>query len=312
MIYRIYFLLVFVFISFTGLGQDNRPNILVIITDQHSGKVMTQTGYEYIKTPGIDKIADQGVTFTRSYVTYPVCMSSRRSFMTGLMPSKAEPPTDYPSIGSVLSENGYETVYRGKWHVGSTDINEVREWHGFNTYKESKVDSTIARWSRDYLKQEHDKPFFMVASFLNPHNICEFARNMTGLTNQGYDDGAVEEQMDTAYCPPLPSNFAIPENEAEGLSTRRNQDTGDEHWAANPHKGWNESQWRQYMYGCDRFLEKVDARVEKVYDELAKQGLLENTIVIYTSDHGDAHASHQLTQKKTFYEEVVNVPFVVS
>ncbi|HKK61084.1 MAG TPA: sulfatase-like hydrolase/transferase, partial [Bacteroidales bacterium] len=308
---KIIIILVFVCISIAK-AQDARPNILLIITDQHSGKVMTQTGYEYIKTPGIDKIADQGVTFTRSYVTYPVCMSSRRSFMTGLMPSKAEQPTDYPSIGSVLSESGYETVYRGKWHVGSTDIDEVSDWHGFQTYKESEIDSTIARWSKDYLKQEHDKPFFMVTSFLNPHNICEFARNMTGLRDHGYDDGAVDEHVDTSYCPPLPANFAIPENEAEGISARRNQDPGDEHWGANPHKGWTESQWRQYMYGYDRFLEKVDARVEEVYDELTKQGLLENTIVIYTSDHGDAHASHQWTQKKNFYEESVNIPFVVS
>jgi arylsulfatase A-like enzyme len=312
MIYRVYFLLVFVFISFTGLGQDKQPNIVVIITDQHSGKVMTQTGYEHIETPGIDKIADQGVTFTRSYVTYPVCMSSRRSIMTGLMPGKAEPPTDFTSIGGLLSQNGYETAFLGKWHVGSTDIEDARAWHGFQTYQESVIDSTVARWIRDYVKQEHVKPFFMVTSFINPHNICEFARNMTGLRNQGYDDGPVEEHMDTTYCPPLPSNFAIPENEAEGISARRNQDPGDEHWGANPHKGWTEVDWRRYMYGYDRFVEKVDARVEEVYDELAKQGLLENTIVFYTSDHGDAHASHQLTQKMNFYEESVNVPFVVS
>ncbi|HKK63059.1 MAG TPA: DNRLRE domain-containing protein [Bacteroidales bacterium] len=309
---RIGFILLFVFIFSFCHGQQDRPNILVIITDQHSGTVMNQTGYTEIETPGINKIAEQGVTFTRSYCTYPVCMSSRRSIMTGLMPSKAEPPTDFPSIGSMLAENGYETAYRGRWHVGSTDIDEVKDWHGFQTYKYGEIDSTTSRWSRNFIKQEHNKPFFLVIDFLNPHNICEFARNMTGLRDHGYDDGPVDEQMDTAYCPPLPFNFAIPENEAEGISTRRNQDPGDEHWGANPHKGWTESQWRQYMYGYDRFLEKVDARIEEVYDELEKQGMLENTIVIYTSDHGDAHASHQLTQKKTFYEESVNIPFIVS
>ncbi|RCW36820.1 sulfatase [Marinilabilia salmonicolor] len=312
MVLRICFLLVFVFMAFIGFGQDQRPNILVIITDQHSGKVMTQTGYVHIETPGIDKIADQGVTFTRSYVTYPVCMSSRRSIMTGMMPSKADPPTDFPSIGGVLAQNGYERAYDGKWHVGSTEIDEVIDWQGFKRYKESVTDSTVARWSRDYLKQEHDKPFFLVTSFINPHNICEFARNMSGLRNQGYDDGPIALDVDTTYCLPLPSNFPIPENEAEGISARRNQDPGDEHWGANPHKSWTPVDWRRYMYGYDRFLEKVDARVEEVYDELAKQGLLENTIIIYTSDHGDAHAAHQLTQKMSFYEESVNVPFVVS
>lgn len=311
-LYKICFLLFFFRIPFVSLSLEKRPNILVIITDQHSGVFMSQKGYEYISTPGIDEIAEAGVTFTRSYCTNPVCMPSRRSILTGMMPSQSEPPTKFQSIGGIMDENGYQTAFRGKWHVGSTDIDEVSQWHGFQTYKESEIDSVTARWSREFLMQEHKQPFFLVTSFLNPHNICEFARNMTGLRNHGYDDGGVEEKMDTAYCPPLPKNFAIPENEAEGISTRRNQDPGDRYWGANPHKGWTESQWRQYMYGYSRFIEIVDARIAEVYDELKRQNLLDNTIVIYTSDHGDHNAAHQLTQKKTFYEEAVNVPFVVS
>jgi len=312
LLYKICFLLFFLRIPIISLSQEKKPNILVIITDQHSGLFMTQRGYEHISTPGIDEIAEAGVTFTRSYCTNPVCMPSRRSILTGMMPSKSEPPTQHQSIGALLAENGYTTAYRGKWHVGRTDIDEVSNWHGFQSYKESEIDSTTARWSREFINQDHEKPFFLVTSYLNPHNICEFARNMTGLRSHGYDDGAVDEKMDTAFCPPLPYNFAIPENEAEGISTRRNQDPGDKHWGANPHKGWTDSQWRQYMYGYRRFIEIVDGRIKEVYDELEKNNLLENTIVIYTSDHGDHNAAHQLTQKKTFYEEAVNVPFVVS
>jgi len=69
-----------------GNGQDKLPNIQLLISDQHSGKIMTQTGYQYIKTPGIDKLAAEGVTFTRNYCTYPVCVASRTSIMTGMMP----------------------------------------------------------------------------------------------------------------------------------------------------------------------------------------------------------------------------------
>lgn len=291
--------------------NDTRPNILVVITDQHSGTVLNQSGYMEVSTPGINKIAGEGVTFTRSYCTNPVCMPSRKSLLTGMMPSQSE-PTNFQSIGTIMNENGYETAYLGKWHVGSTGIDEVSNWHGFEFYQESEVDSTIARWGREYLQQEHNDPFFLVTSFLNPHNICEFARNMTGFYDHEYDDGWVDHQIDTMYCPPLPFNFDIPVNEAEGIATRRNQDYGDEHFSSNPHKGWTESQWRQYRYGYDRFVEKVDARIKEVIDELENQNLLENTIIIYTSDHGDAHASHQLTQKKNFYEESVNIPFIVS
>jgi len=307
---RTYLLVLFMYITFLCSGQDIPPNILVIITDQHAGTLLTQRAYTNMLTPGIDKIAEQGVTFTRSYCTYPVCTSSRKSFMTGMMPSKAT-PTNYPSIAGMLVDNGYETAYYGKWHVGSTDIDEVSDWHGFQSYKDLRNDSDISQRSTDFLKQAHTKPFFLITSFLNPHDCCELARNIAGA-NDSYHDGPVEEQKDTAFCPRLPENFAIPENEAEGVSARRNQDPGDEYWDTNPYKLWTESQWRQYMYGYERLVEKVDAHVEEVYDELERQGMLDNTIIIYTSDHGDGHASHQWTQKKNFYEEVINIPFIVS
>nr|NIP17007.1 sulfatase-like hydrolase/transferase [Xanthomonadales bacterium]NIX11797.1 sulfatase-like hydrolase/transferase [Xanthomonadales bacterium] len=66
------------------------------------------------------------------------------------------------------------------------------------------------------------------------------------------------------------------------------------------------------IWGYDRLLEMVDAHIELMMDELEAQGLLEDTVIIYTSDHGDGHASHQWNQKMTFYEEAVNVPFIIS
>lgn len=307
---KTYVLSLFLFVASLCSAQETPPNILVIITDQHAGTILKQRGYSHIETPGIDKIANQGVVFARSYCTYPVCTSSRKSFMTGMMPSKAT-PTNYPSIAGLLADKGYETAYLGKWHVGSTDIDEVSEWHGFQTFRDGRNDTEISGWSTGFLKQDHNRPFFLITSFLNPHDCCELARNIAG-DNDAYHDGPVVENMDTAYCPPLPFNFAIPGNEAEGISARRNQDPGDEYWDSNPYKGWSGSQWRQYMYGYDRLVEKVDAHIEEIINELENQELLDHTIIIYTSDHGDGHASHQWTQKKNFYEEVVSIPFIVS
>lgn len=292
-------------------AQETPPNILVIITDQHSGPVMTQRGYSHIKTPGIDKLAEQGVTFTRGYCAYPVSMSSRRSMMTGIMPGICSDVTAYPSIGKTLNTAGYETGYFGKWHVGSTDIDEVKDWHGFETYEDGHDDTEITNWSLDFMKQERENPFFMVTSFQNPHDACELARIISGV-NDNYHDGAVEEAMDLEFCPPLPGNFAIPLSEAEGFYGRRFQEPGDNYWKAHPTIDWTSTEWRQYIYGYDRLLEKVDAHIEEIVDELDSLGILENTVVIYTSDHGDGHASHQWNQKKTFYEESINIPFVVS
>ena len=128
-------------LSLTSLAEDNPPNILLIIADQHTGSIMTQRGYEHVTTPGIDKIADSGVTFTRAYTPYPVCKAYRKSMMTGLMPSKIENATDHPSLGKTLRDAGYETIYHGKWHVGETRISRVADWHGFEVYDGSQRDT---------------------------------------------------------------------------------------------------------------------------------------------------------------------------
>ena len=294
-----------------GMAEDSPPNILLIIADQHTGSVMSQRGYSHITTPGIDKIADAGVTFTRAYTMYPVCTAFRKSMMTGMMPSKVPNAMQSPSIGNTLREAGYETVYHGKWHVGETKIKSSAEWHGFETYDGSQRDTGTRERVVDFIRQKHDKPFFLVTSFMNPHDACELARNMSGIEDD-YKDVPIEHDFAIELTPPLPANFAIPENEAEGFSLRRNPERGTANFGKHPTKDWTQDQWRQYMYGYDRLLEMVDAHIKLVIDELENQGLLENTLIIYTSDHGDGHASHMWNQKMTFYEEAINVPFVVS
>ncbi|MGQ1945752.1 sulfatase family protein [Geofilum sp. OHC36d9] len=300
-------------VALLSKAQETRPNILLLIADQHSGKVLTQNGYPYLKTPGIDKLADEGVTFTRSYCTYPVCTASRSSFMTGVMPSKSQPNlTSYPGLGNALKNAGYETAYFGKWHVGHSKIKKVEDWHGFSVYKDERDDSKTEAMTIDFLKQKHDAPFFLVSSYLNPHDCCELARNISGL-GDNYHDGPVEEKMAVDQCPPLPVNFAIPPDEAEGFYCRRTPDPSDRvMFGKHPVKYWGETEWRQYMYGYDRLVEKMDSHILSVVNTLEKQGLLENTIIFYTSDHGDGHASHQWNQKMNFYEESVNIPFIIS
>jgi arylsulfatase A-like enzyme len=295
-----------------SVAEDSPPNILLIIADQHTGSIMTQRGYSHITTPGIDKIADSGVTFARGYTTYPVCKAYRKSVMTGMMPSKLPDATDAPSIGKTLRDAGYETVYHGKWHVGETRINKAEEWHGFETYDGRQNDTTTRERVVDFIRQEHDRPFFLVTSFMNPHDACELARNMSGIEDDYKDEPIDVSNVPIEDTPPLPANFAVPPNEAEGFSLRRNPERGTSMFEKHPTKDWTEVEWRRYMYGYDRLLEMVDAHIKLVIDELETQGLLDNTVIIYTSDHGDGHASHMWNQKMTFYEEAINVPFIVS
>lgn len=300
-----------VYAATTAAAEPGQPNVLLIITDQHTGSVMTQRGYEHIETPGIDRIADQGVTFSRAYTTYPVCTAYRASLMTGKMPSQVPDPTQFKSLGKSMAEAGYETVYHGKWHVGSTKIGKVADWHGFEVYNGRQNDTTTRERVIDFLQEDHQKPFFLVTSFMNPHDTCELARLMSGIEDD-WKDQPIDIDPPIEITPPLPANFAIPENEPEGFAVRRGSEPGSDMYRKHPTKYWTEAQWRQYMWGYDRLLEMVDAHIAQVMDELERQGLLENTVIIYTSDHGDGHAAHQWNQKMTFYEEAVNVPFIVS
>jgi arylsulfatase A-like enzyme len=231
--------------------------------------------------------------------------------MTGMMPSKLDDPTQFPSIGKTLSDAGYETVYHGKWHVGETRINKVADWHGFETYDGRQNDTTTRERVVEFIRQDHERPFFLVTSFMNPHDTCELARLMSGIEDD-WKDQPIDINPPVEITPPLPANFAIPENEAEGFSLRRGSEPGSAMYPKHPTKYWTEDQWRQYMWGYDRLLEMVDEHIRQVMEELEAQGLLENTVVIYTSDHGDGHASHQWNQKMTFYEEAVNIPFIIS
>ena len=299
------------FTAQNSAAKAEQPNILLIITDQHTGSVMTQRGYEYVETPGIDRIADEGVTFTRAYTTYPVCTAYRASLMTGSMPSQVPDPTKVPSIGQTMADAGYHTVYHGKWHVGNTRIGRVADWHGFEVYDGRQNDTTTRERVVGFLREDHDKPFFLVTSFMNPHDTCELARLMSGIEDD-WKDQPIDIDPPLENTPPLPANFGIPENEAEGVSVRRGSEPGDSMFRKHPTKYWTEDQWRQYMWGYDRLLEMVDEHIDQVMDELEKQDLLDNTVIIYTSDHGDGHAAHQWNQKMTFYEESINVPFIIS
>ena len=307
-------------------AQD-KPNIVLIINDQHNGAIMTQRGYPHIETPAIDKLAESGVTFTRAYTPYPICKAMRYSLMTGLMVSqvcpectgKFENVTSQTSLGTRMKEAGYETAYFGKWHVGQTGLNQVADWHGFETYIDHSSSKGGDTYTRNnilaYLRKPHSKPFFMVASLMNPHDTAELARQISGFTesitfkDEPVDWQSIDVEKD---APPLPDNFAPMEDEPEGFYIRRPQGPEDKYWSSHPTAAWTDADWRRYMWAYDRLVEMMDAHVGLVIDELETQGLLDNTVIIFTSDHGDGHASHRWNQKMSFYEEAVNIPFIVS
>ena len=292
----------------------DRPNILYIFTDQQSGSAMSCAGNDELHTPAMDRLAEQGTLFERTYCTQPLCTPCRGSMFTGLMPhecgtTKNNVPIHQrlrsQELGVVLSENGYECVYGGKWHVPQGHMPEDND-HGFRTISGLR-DSRLVEPCLDYFKEHAQdgspdrKPFFMVVSFNNPHDICQIGRN------QVLPCGPIEEpEPPIEECPNLPPNFAIPAFEPEIIRVEQ-----EANWAIHPFRTHREEDWRRLRWAYFRLVEKVDRDIGRVLDGLRAQGLEENTVIIFSSDHGDGHGAHQWNQKCVLYEEVVRVPFIV-
>ena len=166
--------------------MSKRPNILYIFTDQQSADAMSCAGNGDLCTPGMDRLAANGARFRNAYCSYPLCTPRRASMFTGKMPHELGitgngapvPEERVPmGLGNVLSEAGYDCAYAGKWHVPQIAIPD-RE-HGFRRIC-GFDDNSIAATCAEFMAEDRDRPFFLVAAFDNPHNICEWGREQFG------------------------------------------------------------------------------------------------------------------------------------
>lgn len=299
----------------------DRPNLLFIITDQQFAEVMScRMGRQYLHTPAMDSLAARGRLFTRAYSSNPLCMPYRNSVFTGLYPHRtgvmenATPPgfagARFTCMGTYFRNAGYETGYSGKWHLCFKESDAAS--HGFEILRTKGTggpDDAAAEGALQFLARKHDKPFLLVASFLNPHNICEWARRLAGRT-QALNCGEIGDPPAADALPPPPANLEPPRNEPDGMTLiRRAYQVEDGPF---PVGKFTIEDWRRHRWGYYRMAELVDAQIGRVLDGLRKAGLEENTLVILTSDHGDCAGAHRFNQKTVFYDESSRVPLIVS
>ena len=290
-----------------------RPNIMLIVTDQQFADAMSCTGNPYLKTPAMDFIAEHGVRFNNAYVNNPVCMPQRYSIFTGRLPDTRRYAGDFPkpkvSLGNIAKQGGYKTWYSGKWHIqDSTFSRDDTEFHGWDR-NEGGRDLAMADDGMAFLKDHkpEDGPFITTFSFMNPHDICEWGRKADGQKDKiKMRNGEIAVDPPLDECPPVPDNYAVSPDEAEAIQYRRH------HSGKSFVEKWDADLWRRYRWAYYRLVELVDTCVGKLLDMLTQTGHLDNTIIIFTSDHGDHRASHRLHQKGTLYEEAVRVPFIIA
>jgi arylsulfatase A-like enzyme len=296
------------------------PNILLIMTDQQHAGMMSCAGNPYLKTPAMDGLARDGVRFTRAYAANPVCVPSRTSMATGMMPGRlgvfnngmkadVPPEVEAHSLGKLIKSAGYDTFYGGKVHM-CAELAPLRA--GYDEYYKDQRDGLPAACI-EFIEREREKPFFVVASFINPHDICFAYSAYRGKSPKGKQ--SVEHLYRQAAAlpldelPPLPPNYAIPPNEPQSIESNLSPRAVTP--AGTMRKEYDERQWRIYRWIYCRLTEQVDRHIGQILDALQRNGLEDKTLIVFTSDHGNMDASHRLASKGLFYEESVGVPLLM-
>lgn len=279
-----------------------RPSILFINVDQMNPDAMSVLGNPHVHTPNLDRLARQGVTFRRSYCAMPQCVPARSTWMSGGMPIENGALTNaykvtapVPGLGKWLQdEGGYDTYYTGKWHISGLGQNQ-----NFTVLRGSGrgelADPAVARSVEDLMAHRRpEEPFFLTVGLMNPHDCCYIARSSAGFSKNDFGEDIRDE------LPPLPDNF-----DYDRYRELKNQESGKG-------AGWSKLDWRYYIYSCYRMTEMVDAEVGRVLSALRSSPYAEDTLVIFSSDHGEGLGHHARTTKGFLYEESTGVPTIVS
>jgi len=301
--------------SLSTLFPDSRPNVLLIMTDQQSADAMScRMGSRFISTPAMDSLAARGVSFTCAYTANPLCVPARTSLFTGQYPHVTGVQTNaditipvaerFRFLGTYFRDAGYDTGYVGKWHL-PFPINDI-SIHGLQSVgpiKNNGVDSEISPFATEFLLRKREHPFFLVTSFVNPHNICEWARG------DELKDGAVGEPPPVEQCPPAVDNLAPAQDEADIIPLMRRSSQAHPLF---PVGNFDEKKWREYRWAYFRMIEKVDAYIATILEALRQSGQYDNTLIVFTSDHGDMQGAHGWNQKTVLYDNSTRVPFILS
>lgn len=314
---------------------SSAPNILVILTDQQQASMMSCAGNPWVRTPAMDSLAARGTRFERAYCSNPVCVPSRFSLMTGLMPSEVglvsnrsadvTPLTDEQrrtSLGWALRSAGYDTGYGGKTHLPRMTAEDVGFEHISTDERDALPDACA-----EFIARPRSCPFALVASFVNPHDICYMAiRDSQAndaekrLISRGVVEcatldraltrpvGVTDEEFFARLCPPAPGNLEPQSDEPEAIARLV------EHRPFRLHarRAWSDRRWREHRWAYARLTEIVDEQIGRLLAALDRLGRRQDTLIVFTSDHGDMNAAHRLEHKSTLYEEACRVPLIVS
>lgn len=338
----------------TAKSSVEKPNLLLIITDEHSFRTLGcyrelmsykqahVWGEKNVETPNLDFLAHNGAIMTSMYASTPSCTPSRSSMFTGNYPQTNEMPKNgtylkasIPTIGDVLTENGYKTGYAGKLHLlghpkpnwqpqynfGFQDNRFMfngGHWKKFGLTEDGKPyvatknpkngklntrveDADETSYATDFLtdraieflNKNKNNPFAYVLSFPDPHT--------PNTVRKPYDT------MYTDYEYKLPNTFR--RTNVEGDPSWRKTDLGPT--KHKPNRNFTNEKILSYIPQYYGMVKCIDDNIGKLIAKLKADGTLDNTIIVFSSDHGDLMGEHGRLNKGTPHETSAKIPFIV-
>ena len=312
-----------------ALGE--RPNVLVIITDDQRTDAVGLGGSRHLETPNIDRLGKEGIYFANMFCTTSLCSPSRASILSGLYAHThgvtdnfTEYPADLKSFPIVLQEEGYNTAYVGKWHMGE-DNDEPRpgfDWFvthkGQGKYFDTEFNfhgqrrevvpgyytTVVTDMAIDWLNRpREDQPWLLMVGHKAPHSFY-------------YPEPKYENAFDHVRIPYPETAFMLDDKPAwiqDRLSTWhgiygplfdwRKEFPDDSPEAVKDFEAMVRAYWATLI--------SVDDSVGRLYDVLKERGELDNTVVVFMSDNGILNGEHGMIDKRTMHEPSIRVPLVV-
>lgn len=307
-----------------------RPNFLIIMTDTQNQSMVGAYGNPSVDTPNLDRLASTGVRFDNAYTTCPLCTPARGSLFSGMYPqnngawtNNIAPSAAIPLMGTIFAQYGYRVGYTGKWHLdGSSYFGDGQAgggfpqqwWYDGKCYADEIGDSLFQKYvtcktpedirqagfveetiwghrvadkALEFLESIGGQPYMLVVSFDEPHRPSVAPAEYW------------ERLSPTDIPQPLNYNASVV-NKPELQNIHRTQ-VGDILWEKTAEE-------LLPIFACNSYIDREIGRVIDAADNLDS----ENTVIIYTSDHGDMMGAHGLTMKgPMMYQETTLVPLIV-
>ena len=325
--------------------MSEKPNILLIVTDQEYAHQAVPVDFSL---PSRERLRGQGVTFNNYQATTTVCTPSRSVMWTGqhtpftrmfdntnfawIEDMRADPES-LPTIGHMLRDLGYYTAYKGKWHeseFAEGNTKDAMEPFGFSDFQEwgdaqgmpldgLKKDPMTAADAEQWLTNRApeisaEQPWFLSVNFVNPHDIMYFDTDdeeMVQVRGMFPIFGAPDTPLYQQQWPTsLPASF-FDDLSGQPNAVRTYKELSDGAYGRIPME--RRDMWHNHVNYYLNCMLDVDRHIGTVLDALEQSGQAENSIIIFTSDHGEMAGAHHLRQKGSVaFKETINVPMIIA